>query len=363
MGDRYRYVRQGKYLLSLDQSIYGVIRTVLFGYDRNKLDSIGIPKPLGMAALRAVVKDRLRLLASDRVIELPAFGHIGIGVHRGCKVFDFDEHQVTKVFEPGTDPEAARLEIRASRHAAEIAAAPKFIAEDPAHQWYREEYICGVHATDAEVRDGVDIHDYYPAVEDCLLDLVACRSPRIVDTMEHIDEYADTSFRERWLAAGHDAGQIKEIATYIENLGDWLRKQPKPERLQLVLTHGDFSLVNAIATDEGLRFIDWEGVTFGGLFTDIIHFLFAEYYYQRLGESFVNELSEFVARYRGAALERFPELRDAADLDLTFARRLYYLERLGLMVKRSVSAHHCNVTLRSIGTFRDYDKHAGDVAA
>jgi hypothetical protein len=363
VGNAYRYVRQGKYLLSLDQSAASVIRSVVLGYGRNKLNSIGIPKPLRLMALRAVLKDRLRLLGPQKVIELPAFGHIGIAVHRGCKVFDFQQHHVTKIFEPGTDPESANLEIRASKHSSAIAAAPKFIAEDPGHAWYREEYICGVHATDAEARKGVDVHTYYPAIQDCLLDLVACKAPKHVDTLAHIDEYSDTSFRDRWIAAGHDVSQVNDIATYIENLGNWLRNQPGPDRLQLVLTHGDFSLVNAIATDEGLRFIDWEGVTYGGLYTDIIHFLFAERYYKRIGESFVYELSEFVTRYRKAALERFPELREAADLDLTFARRLYYLERLGLMVKRSVSSHHCNVVSRSISTFHDYDNDAGDVAA
>jgi hypothetical protein len=363
VGNEFRYVRLGKYLLSLDQSILSVIRNVSLGYDRNQLNSIGIPKPVALATLRVIIKHALRLLEPDRVIELPAFGHVGIAVHRGCKVFDFQNRYVTKVFEQGTDPEAAMLEIRASRHASNIAAAPKFIDEDPGHTWYREEYICGVHATDAEVRDGVDIHDYYPAVEDCLLDLVACKSPIEVDTMVHIDEYSDTSFRDRWIAAGHDVEQVNQIAGYIEELGDWLRKQPAPDRLQLVLTHGDFSLVNAISTDDGLRFIDWEGVTYGGLVTDVIHFLFAERYYSRIGESFVAELSEFVARYRAAALARFPELREAADLDLTFARRMYYLERLGLMVKRSVSSHHCNVVSRSIETFREYDNDAGDIAA
>jgi hypothetical protein len=363
VGNAYRYVRLGKYLLSLDQSIPSVIKSVILGYDRNQLNSIGIPKPVAAATLRAIVKDRLRLLEADRVIELPAFGHIGMKVHRGCKVFDFLRQHVTKIFEPGTDPEAARLEISASRHASDIAAAPKFIAEDPGHAWYREEYICGLHATNSAVRNGVDVHDFYPAVEECLLDLVACRPPKITATLAHIDEYADTSFRARWIAAGHDANQVNGIAVYIEDLGNWLRKHPKPDRLQLVLTHGDFSLVNAIATDEGLRFIDWEGVTYGGLFTDVIHFLFAERYYKRIGESFITELSVFVDRYRRAVLERFPELQQAAELDLIFARRLYYLERLGLMVKRSVSSHHCNVLSRSIETFREFDKNAGDVTA
>jgi hypothetical protein len=329
-----------------------VIRYVALGYERNKLSAIGIPRKLRQRAVRAVTKDRLRLLDSKNVLELPAFGNIGMAVHRGYKVFA-----------PGTHPEAARLEIRASRHSSNIAAAPRFIEEDPGHEWYREEYICGVHATDAEVRSGKDVRDYYPAIENCLLDLVACRPPKLVDTMAHIDEYSDTSFRDRWADAGQGVKQIDEIVTYVEELADWLRKQPKPDRLQLVLTHGDFSLVNAIATDDGLRFIDWEGVTSGGLYNDVIHFLFAERYYDRIDESFVDEMTEFVSRYHDAALDRFPELREAAELDFTLARRLYYLERIGLMLKRSISSNLCSVVGNSIATFRAYDQDAGDVAA
>jgi thiamine kinase-like enzyme len=360
---RYRYLKQGKFLLSLDQSILRVTRSVALGYERNKLSAIGIPKTLRQGSVRAITKDRLRLLNSRNVIELPAFGHIGMAVHRGYKVFDFEQHYVTKVFAPGTDPDAARLEIRASRYSSDIAAAPRFIEEGPGHEWYREEYICGVHATDPEVRSGKDVREYYPAIEDCLLDLVACRPPKFIDTIAHIDLYSDTSFRDRWVDAGQDEEQVNEIVSYVEELTDWLRKQPKPDRLQLVLTHGDFSLVNAIATDGGLRFIDWEGVTFGGLYNDVIHFLFAERYYDRIDESFIDEMTEFVSRYREAALDRFSELRESSELDFALARRLYYLERIGLMLNRSISSNLCNVVINSIATFRAYDQDAGDVAA
>lgn len=361
MGSGYRYLKHGKFLVCLDQSIPDVIKHVGLGYHRNKLGSIGIPKSIGWAAMRAVTRDKLGMLGARKPIDLPEFGHVGMLVHRGCKIFDLDRQHVTKVFGPDTDAEDAREEIRVCRHASEIAAAPRFIAEDPGHAWYREEYICGLHATDAEVRDGVDVMDYYPAVEDCLLDLVACKPATSVDTMAHIDSKADVSFRERWIGDGQDETRVNEIADYITQLADWLRAQPKPEQLQLVLTHGDFSLVNAITTDDGLRFIDWEGVTSGGLYSDVFHFLFAERYYNRIADSFLDEMSEFTTRYRKAALGRFPELQDAADLDLTLARRLYYLERLALMLNRSVTSNLCSVVGNSIATWRDYDRDAGDV--
>lgn len=362
MSKRYRYLQQGKFLLSLDQTVPSAIRTVVLGYERNKLNSIGVPKTLRQGSIRAIIKDRLRLLNSANVIELPVFGNIGMAVHRGYKVFDFQRHYVTKVFAPGTDPDVARLEIRGSRHTSKIAAAPKFIEEDPGHEWYCEEYIYGVHATDPEARSGKDVREYYPAIEDCLLDLVACRPPRLIDTLTHIEQYSDTSFRNRWIDAGQDEQQINEIVKYVEELSEWLRQQPTPDRLQLVLTHGDFSLVNAVVTNSRMRFIDWEGVTFGGLYNDVIHFLFVERYYDRIDESFVDEMTEFVCRYKEAVLDRFPELREAADLDFALARRLYYLERIGLMLKRSISSNLCNVVIKSIATFRAYDQDAGDVA-
>jgi len=358
----YRYFKIGKHLACLDQSILDIVKIIVLGYRRNNLSSISVSRSFGRAAIRAVIKDKLRLSSASRIVELPAYGHIGMQVHRGCKVFDFDRQVVTKIFGPEADSQDAILEISASKHASEVAAAPRFIAEDPDRAWYQEEYVCGVHATDAEYRDGVEIMDFYPDVEKCLLDLVACKQPTYIDTIAHINGHADDSFRNRWLSAGQDAEKVDEIAEFVERLRAWLVNQPKPDRLQLVLTHGDFSLVNAIATSDGLRFIDWEGVASGGLYSDIFHFLFAEQYYGRASGDFLKEMSVFVDRYGEASQARFPELRDAAEIDLTFARRQYYLERISLLVDRAVSANLCKVVCNSIALFRAFDHDAGDDA-
>ena len=363
MTEHYRYRQQGKFLLSLDQSLLSAIRFVALGYRRNRLAAIGIPRRLRLACTRAIIKDRLRLGDAGNVVELPAFGHIAMAVHRGYKVFDFKRASVTKVFAPGTDSEDAKLEIDANRHSSEIKAAPRFIEEDPGHAWYREEYICGEHATDPAQRSGKDVREYYPAVADCLLDLVGSRPPKLVDTLAHIELHADTSFRSRWLAAGQDERQLDEIVRYIEEIAGWLRKHAKPDQIQLVPSHGDFSLVNTIVTDSGLRFIDWEGLAYGGLYNDLVHFLFVERYYGRIGERFTDEMADFVSRYSEAAANRYPELRSSVDLDFAFARRLYYLERISLLLRRSISSNLCNVIIKSIATFRAYDLDAGDIAA
>ena len=359
----FRYFKIGQHLVCLDQSIIDIFKSVGLGYGHNKLSSIGVSRPIGRAAIKAVIRDKLRLLSSANLVDLPAFGHIGMQVHRGWKLFDFDRQEVTKVFGGESGSQHAMSEIAASKQVSEIAAAPGFVAEDPDLAWYREEYVCGTHATDPEFSTDIDVLDLYPAIEKCLLDLVACKPPVLVDVDVHINRLADSSFRNRWLDAGQDIKQVDEISGFVEEMRHWLAAQTKPDKLQLVLTHGDFSLVNAISTSTGLRFIDWEGIASGGLYSDIFNFLFVERYYGRDSVNFLQEMSVFIERYGRAIQARFPELYEAAAFDLTLARRQYYLERTGLLLKRDVSSNLCKVVCKSIAMFRDFDLEAGDVAA
>ena len=358
----YRYHRIGKYLVCLDQSICDAVKIVGFGHDKYKLRSIGISRAAGRKAAIIVARGNFGLLNAAQQMVLPVFGHIAMRVHRGFKVFDFNKLEVTKVFDQGTPSDTATQELAASKQASEVGAAPSYIAEDPGLAWYREEYVCGVHATDPEFRAGAEILDFYPDVERCLLDLVSCKPAIHVNAVAHINRHADISFRDRWLKAGLDLKEVDEIVTYVERIQQWLLDQPKPDQLRLVLTHGDFSLVNAISTGAGLRFIDWEGVAPGGLYSDILHFLFVEKYYDRASASFAKDMSAFIEKYRKSIQARFPELCQAAEIDITFARRQYYLERLSLLLDRDVSSNLCKVVSKSIAMFRDFDRDAGDSA-
>ena len=349
-------------MVCLDQSIYDVVKTVGLGYEKNGLKSIGISRSAGRRAIKAVTKGKLPFLDSNGHIVLPVFGQIAMQVHRGYKVFDFDRLEVSKVFGQDVSTQDATKEIAASKQVSDIAAAPKYLIADPDLAWFKEEYICGTHATDIVAGPASDYIGLYPDVEKCLLDLVASKSPTKTTTHTHIEHLANTSFRTRWLNARLAAKDVDEIAAYAEQLRHWLLSRPKHDQLQLVLTHGDFSLVNAIATDTGLRFVDWEGIAPGGLYSDILNFLFVERYYGRASVDFRNEVSVFLGRFREAIISRFPELEGAAALDPTIARRLYYLERLNVLLNRSASGNLCDVVRKSISMFRDFDNEMGDVA-
>ena len=119
-GRGYRFFNLGKHLVCLDQSVLSAVKNLGFGFRRNKLQSIGISWSVARAEIKTVIKDKLRLLDSSKVIELPVFGHIGMQVHCGCKVFDFGRQEVAKIFGPEVSSQDARSEIAACKHASRI---------------------------------------------------------------------------------------------------------------------------------------------------------------------------------------------------------------------------------------------------
>jgi thiamine kinase-like enzyme len=144
----------------------------------------------------------------------------------------------------------------------------------------------------------------------------------------------------------------------MNRLGRWL-KHACDTPLKLVPTHGDFSLVNALATDDGLRFIDWEGIAPGGLYSDLFNFAFVERYYERVRSGFADLLDDMFARYREACRDALPGFRRAAETGFDFARRQYYLERLRVLVDRQPSAHLAGVIQKSISMFDAFDRERG----
>jgi aminoglycoside phosphotransferase len=286
---------------------------------------------------------------------LPAFGNIAIRVHRGYKIFDLDSSRVTKAFADGVSEAEARLQMDACRLASNIAAAPRFIAADSGHAWYTEEFIPGVHGTETTVAKHGRFMDFYPDVEACLLDLASAGPVQTVEVASYLEELTAPCLFDEWDVHSKAEGAAHEIRRYQAGLRRWLAKNCVAETMQLVLIHGDFSLVNVIATGRAFRVVDWEGIRYGNLFGDCYNFVFAEKYYDRARSDVTVEMAEIMQRYGDAALRRFPGLRDSVGVPQPFAMRLYYLERLRLLLQRHVSANLISVIRKSIMMFRDFD--------
>lgn len=346
--------------MRLDYSVIDAIVTFWFGYTRCGLESLGLSRKFARKIIKVIILGKTRPIDPEQVISLPVPADLGMQVHHGHKMFDFNKNEVTKVFSTCYSAEKANAEVLAAKQASCVAAAPRFVDADSRSRWFTEEYIRGTHATKLVASGSSNYRRYYEDVEKCLLDLQSS-SPFVNTSVEaHVTNLVATPFRERWLAAGSPADEVDEIANFQQSLRSWIIGNAKVDQLQLVATHGDFSLVNAIATNSGLRFIDWESVSPGCMFTDIYNFVLVERYYGRTSPDFSEEVRAMLQRFRSATIDQQPALISSAELCELFVRRLYYLERLRFLVERDVTINLRQVVQKSIRLFRQFDVDMGD---
>ena len=356
----YQYRKTGHFLVREEQSFADVLRIFWLGYARHRLDSLGMSRLAARKVIKVFLVNKLRRGDSSRHVALPVSAHLGMQVHGGYKLFDFDRSQVTKVFGSDMSSQEAAKEILSSISASEVSAAPRHLGADAESKWFTEEYIRGTHATDVVSAGSSDYLQHYPEIEKCLLELASCRPPEMVSIHAHVDRLAKDSYFARWEKAEASADDLAHISTYLRNLRAWLISNAEIDQIPLVLTHGDFSLVNAIVTNDGLRIIDWEGIGPGCIYSDIYNFVLAELYYERTSPDFIAEANSVIERYRRSVIHDFPSLSGAASINDRFARRLFYLERTRQMIDREVTPNTCKVINKSIAMFRQFDSDLGD---
>lgn len=351
----YRYRKVGNYLVPLGCSVKNALQTFWLGYSRFGIDSLGVSRAIAKKIIKVIILGKIRPADPAQVISLPVSAILGMQVHHGYKMFDFEKNEVTKVFSQDYSTAKAGAEIQAAKQASSVIAAPRFIEAEANSRWFTEEYIAGTHATTLVTRGSSDFQQFYADAEKCLLDLQS--SMPVVDRPvdQHLKYLVETPFHDRWLTAGAPASEIDEIARYQQSLRSWIMDDTDNETLQLVATHGDFSLVNAIVTREGLRFIDWESVSPGGVFTDIYNFAIVERYYGRTSSNWSDEMRALLERFRSVVGSLRSDLTDSIEMSDRLARRIYYLERLRFLVDRDVTTNLRQVTQKTIELFRQID--------
>lgn len=352
----YRYKISGKFLVCIDQPITTVVRRLLIDYNKCHLESLGLSRATIIRLMKSVALSRVRPLSPDQCVTLTQFGHLGMQVHRGIKLFDFKRSEVTKVFDNGVSREEADAEIASSKAASGIRAAPRFLMADSDAAWFKEEYVCGTHATDLVEPGSSDYLQYYPAIEACLLELAGSSPVASVPAKKYIRELGSGPYADRWRDAGIEVGDLASIKDYVEALQNWLLGNVKQRKLRLVTAHGDFSLVNTLLAEGELRIIDWDGIQPRSAMGDMFNFALAEHYYERTSKDFVAEAVMLFDRYRDAFVNRHSDLEDAVSMGNEVALRLYYLERIRLMLDRDVTPNINRVVQKSIKMFRQFDE-------
>ena len=323
----HRFVSFGRRLVNVDRSVLRLFSACVLGYRRNRLHALGVSFADALLGFLMAARFRFRG-GSGQAQHLPVPGDVALRVHRGYKVFDFDNSVVSKVFDAATPQADADAELQACIDASAVKAAPRFVASDPDGRWYTEEYIAGKHGTQTAKALNGDFGGYFDDVAECLIDLAGAGPRNTVDVAAYLEELTAPELLAAWQADAEARDTAAEVGKYQARLKRWLIANMPDKPLTLVWTHGDFSLVNVIISKRRFRVIDWEGLRPGNVHSDVINFVFVEKYYRRAQGDIVDPMHVFVSRYDVALRSRLAELKVASKPGFQCAVRLYYLERL-----------------------------------
>jgi thiamine kinase-like enzyme len=182
------------------------------------------------------------------------------------------------------------------------------------------------------------------------MDMVLFKDPMIKSSREYIENIAKIIDDPRLSDSSLSKIKISKIKKYL-NLIKYQLLDQLEANLVVVFSHGDFSLVNILSTARGVRVIDWEGAKLRGLLYDFFNFFLTEIYYRRADVGIADYVNDIAYDFSVGLKQK-----NNNDISVQFYRRLYYLERVNMLLERELTDKLLEVILRSIDVFQQFER-------
>lgn len=330
----FQYVARGGNLVCLEQNpLRGLMRA-----RRRFMRDVGLTN-----ALRVALHRWAGGCGFEPTLTLPVYGNACVRVQRGYMVFDLERGVATRVFRPRVSARHFRAQHEAFCTAGQLSFAPAVRDACPREQWFEMEYIDGENgrtclvAKNDEQLMGIVLGGVLP----CLVEL---------STSQPWQELALATY-VRTLTRRLRAPQLARWPRIHRRMRDFcsrIRSElPKDGTVRLGLTHGDFVHPNLFSTPQGLRVVDWESAGYRSASQDLYSYFFSQLFWsQGMGRGKLDALERAFVTALG---ER------AADFDPHVYRRLYYLERLVMVLGRDFGRAEAEHIDRSLSLFERFE--------
>ena len=106
--------------------------------------------------------------------------------------------------------------------------------------------------------------------------------------------------------------------------------------------------------------IDWESVAYRNILYDLYNYFFTEIYYERVKTNLVPEINHAIWSLQSRLMSQAPDIAKPLISLADCYRRLYYFERIRMLLARELSDKLLNVIVRSIEVFNRYEEAVGD---
>lgn len=350
MPDNYQYVPASRRYFCLQQN---PIRLVwyLYVYSRSLELHTGRIRPQVLRIIARLIQYRFSGSRAVAALTLPFYGNLCLPVHRGYKIFDFRRKIVVKLMRAEIDSAVVSTEIEAVRKAGRLDFAPRILNWDLQERWYEEEFIngCPFYANPT-AKTNIFFEIFHLHITPCLEKMILLQPPQSVEIREYVQHLSQLAENKKFFIVGTNNQASNLIYGFIESIVSQVLKKAEG-KIPLVFSHGDFSLVNILKGDDGIKVIDWEDAAQRNPLYDLYNYFFTESYYGRTTSKIMTEVNEAIKSLQERLVTKSPEVAATLLSSAEIYRRLYYLERLGMLLEREFSSKILEVILRSLDVF------------
>ena len=304
------------------------------------------------------VQCRLGLRNLDTVY-LPVYGHFGIYVHKGFKIFNLRSGTVTKIFDTDVNKSIIQNEIEQLKKVSQIDFVPTLKRWNIDQRWYEEDYIRSSIPLSHRAADSVTfLNAFRKEAVPCINSLILFQSPETNNLADYFRKLIDVLESSKLSEKSSDS---KESNIYRDFMHSMVKKLDAEGDLpiHLVFTHGDFCPANLLNTKNGLKIVDWETAKHRSLLFD-----FYSYFFYRItsGNLSVNkvvfEINEALPNFLSQLSMRVPDItKDIFDFVKVY-RFLFYIEYVCKLVERDLTDNRLNMThyiCLNIDAFNQYE--------
>ena len=299
---------------------------------------------------------------------LPVYGHVGLQVQHGYKVFDLRRQMVSKYFTPDFELARVRREISSVRRVGAHDFAPTVHRWNVKERWYEEDYI-NTYCTPRPDWTTF-LRTFHESLPPLVARIIAAFPLQEVRTLVHAEELSRQIQDTLHLDEHLDAVKLNQIRSFIKDTMDCLRLAD--ERLvYLGWSHGDYKSKHVHPRTHGNILIDWEWAGYRSVLYDLYDAFFKSYRRFRLHPIRGCELPavSVVVAQAICQLQLYLERSVSADgiplmisLDTTQVyRRFYYIERICILLGREeITDRRLDRVLQYITAFTSYEAHLLD---
>ncbi|MDR4498867.1 MAG: aminoglycoside phosphotransferase family protein [Candidatus Scalindua sp.] len=292
-------------------------------------------------------------------VYLPVYGHFGIYVHKGYKIFNLWSGIVTKIFDTDVNKSIILNEIEQLKKVSQIDFVPTLKRWDINQRWSEEDYIRSSIPFSHRAADSVTfLNAFNKEASPCINSLILFQPQETKNLAVYFRKLIEVLESSKLSKKSPDSKESIIFRDFIHFMVKELDAEGDLP-VHLVFTHGDFCPANLLNTKNGLRIVDWETAKHRSLLFDFYSYFFYRITSGKLSvNKVVSEINEALPNFLSELSLRVPDITKNIFDFVKVYRFLFYVEYVCKLVERDLTDNRLNMThyiCLNIDAFNQYE--------